>query len=63
MQSKKIIFVSKIKNPNLYKVLVKKGGTVTFKNSIMTIKHKPNDQKLSKSFLSKIKNILKLKFL
>jgi len=51
----KTILITKQKNPKLYKALLKKGGTVTFKTTTMTIYKK----KLTffESLLSKIKSI------
>ena len=46
---KKIIVITKEKNPRLYKVLRRKGGTVKFNSVVMTIKKQPKNllQKIS----------------
>lgn len=52
------IIITKQKNPKLYKALLKKGGTITFKTVSFTIHKKPS---FVENLLNKIK-IIKNKY-
>lgn len=63
MHGKKIIVISKRKNPRLYRVVNRKGGTVVFSSMIMTTKKTSLKINFIELLIQKIKHILNIKII
>jgi hypothetical protein len=63
VHGKKIIVISKRKNPRLYRVVNRKGGTVVFSSMIMTTKKVPLKNNFIELLILKIKHILNIKII